>query len=97
MSYQEKATELHESGCNCCQAVLIPFAAECGLTEEQAFRLGSHFGAGMRCGSTCGALTGALMALVSPSRTIRYISLAILLFSLTAKRVSFRMAPPKLR
>lgn len=48
---------------NCCQAVLIPFAAECGLTEEQAFRLGSHFGAGMRCGSTCGALTGALMAL----------------------------------
>ncbi len=48
---------------NCCQSVLIPFAGEMGLTEEQACALGSHFGSGMKHGSTCGALTGALMVL----------------------------------
>ena len=48
---------------NCCQSVLVSFAADLGLTEEQAFALGSNFGAGMRMGSACGALTGALMAL----------------------------------
>ena len=48
---------------NCAQSVLIPFAREAGLTEEQAAALGAHFGSGMRHGSTCGAVTGALMAL----------------------------------
>ena len=48
---------------NCCQAVLIPFAAEMGVTEEQACKMGAHFGSGMRHGSTCGAITGALMVL----------------------------------
>lgn len=48
---------------NCAQSVLIPFAKEAGLTEEQANALASNFGSGMRCGATCGAVTGALMAL----------------------------------
>ncbi len=48
---------------NCAQSVLLPFAAELGLTEEQAYALAAHFGSGMRHGSTCGAVTGALMAL----------------------------------
>lgn len=48
---------------NCCQSVLVPFAKEMGLSEEQAFALGAHFGAGMRQGATCGTLTGALMVL----------------------------------
>ncbi len=48
---------------NCAQSVLIPFAREAGLTEEQANALAAHFGSGMRHGSTCGAVTGALMAL----------------------------------
>ena len=48
---------------NCAQSVLIPFAADCGLTEEQANRLGAHFGSGMKMGATCGAITGALMVL----------------------------------
>ena len=48
---------------NCAQSVLIPFAKEAGLTEEQANALAAHFGSGMRHGSTCGAVTGALMAL----------------------------------
>lgn len=48
---------------NCCQAVLVPFAAECGLSEEAALRLGTNFGSGMRHGGTCGAITGSLMVL----------------------------------
>ena len=48
---------------NCAQSVLMPFAKEAGLTEEQAFALAANFGSGMRHGSTCGAVTGALMAL----------------------------------
>ena len=48
---------------NCAQSVLIPFAKEAGLTEEQANALAENFGSGMRHGSTCGAVTGALMAL----------------------------------
>ncbi len=49
--------------CNCCQAVLITFAEECGLTEQQARALGAPFAAGMKIGSTCGAITGGLMVL----------------------------------
>ena len=48
---------------NCCQSVLVPFCKECGLTEEEAYKLGAHFGSGMHHGSTCGAVTGALMVL----------------------------------
>ena len=63
MDYLEKATKLHESGCNCCQAVIMCVAEKYGLTEEQAYRLGAFFGGGMRCGEVCGAVTGGLMAL----------------------------------
>ena len=66
MTHVEKARQLRastEPHYNCCQSVLIPFAEEMGLTEEQAFALGANFNAGMRCGSVCGALTGALMVL----------------------------------
>lgn len=48
---------------NCCQSVLAAFTEECGITLDQAYKLGAHFGGGMRIGSTCGALTGGLMAL----------------------------------
>lgn len=48
---------------NCCQSVLVPFAKEMGLTEDQAYALGAHFGSGMRHGSVCGALSGALLVL----------------------------------
>lgn len=66
MTHLEKAKELRartDVHFNCCQAVLVTFAQEMGLTEEQAFRLGANFGSGMRCGSVCGTLTGALMVL----------------------------------
>ena len=48
---------------NCCQAAFLPFCKECGLDEETAVKIASHFGSGMKHGSTCGAVTGALMAL----------------------------------
>ena len=63
--YEETAalradTQVHY---NCCQSVLVPFCEECGLSREQAYTLGAHFGSGMKHGSTCGAVTGALMVL----------------------------------
>lgn len=66
MTHLEKARELRartDIHFNCCQSVLVAFAQEMGLTEEQAFNLGAGFGSGMRCGSVCGTLTAALMVL----------------------------------
>ncbi len=66
MTHLEKAQQLRartDVHFNCCQSVLVAFAQDMGLTEEQAYRLGANFGSGMRCGSVCGALTGALMVL----------------------------------
>ncbi len=48
---------------NCCQAVVMPYAHECGMDQNAAKCLCAHFGGGMRHGSTCGAVTGALMVL----------------------------------
>ena len=48
---------------NCAQSVLIPYAEQLGMTQEQARALAENFGAGMRHGATCGAVTGALMVL----------------------------------
>ena len=66
MTHLEKAQELRartDVHFNCCQSVLVAFAEDMGLTEQQAFDLGANFGSGMRCGSVCGTLTGALMGL----------------------------------
>ena len=66
MTHLEKAQELRartDVHFNCCQSVLVAFAEDMGLTEQQAFDLGANFGSGMRCGSVCGTLTGALMLL----------------------------------
>lgn len=66
MKYADQAVaffRIPEPHHNCAQSVLMPFAAQAGLTEEQAYALAANFGSGMRHGSTCGAVTGALMAL----------------------------------
>ena len=60
---KEKALQCFADNLHCSQSILAAFAEECGITEEQAFRLGSCFGSGMRRGNVCGACTGALMAL----------------------------------
>ena len=61
--HREKAVELFSKKYHCSQAVLAAYADECGLTEEQALKLGACFGSGMRKGEVCGACTGALMVL----------------------------------
>ena len=64
--YIERAEELRASTqvhYNCAQSVIVPFAKELGVSEEEVMRFAVHFGGGMKMGSVCGAVTGALMAL----------------------------------
>ena len=63
MDKKTKAIEYFNDHLHCSQSVLAAFAEECGISEKQAFRLGSCFGSGMRKGNVCGACTGALMVL----------------------------------
>jgi len=48
---------------NCAQALLVTFADACGISEEKAFQLGTHFGGGMKMAATCGAITSGLMVI----------------------------------
>lgn len=48
---------------NCAQAILVAFSDVCGISKEQAYALGEHFGSGMKTGNVCGTLTGAYMVL----------------------------------
>ncbi len=59
----KRAVQLYNSRHLCSQAILKTYAEKCGISEEQAMKLGSGFGAGMRKGEVCGACTGALMVL----------------------------------
>ncbi len=63
MKHTELAKHYFDQKFHCSQAVLVAFAEELGLSEEQALKLGACFGGGMCKGEVCGACTGALMAL----------------------------------
>jgi C_GCAxxG_C_C family probable redox protein len=66
MDHMSKVRELRartDVHYNCAQALLVGFSDCCGLSDEEAFALGSGFGAGMKCGETCGTLTAATMIL----------------------------------
>lgn len=63
MNHVETALNLFKSKFHCSQAVFAAFSEELGLSEEQALKIGSCFGSGMRKGEVCGACTGALMVL----------------------------------
>lgn len=63
MNREESAVGIFSEGLNCAQAVLEVFADKTGLERDQAFRVASCFGGGMRKGEVCGAVTGALMVL----------------------------------
>ena len=77
MDHKQDALDTFSNRMHCSQAVLAAFSHECGITREQALKLGSCFGitreqalklgscfgSGMRKGQTCGACTGALMVL----------------------------------
>ncbi|MDC7225117.1 MAG: C-GCAxxG-C-C family protein [Spirochaetales bacterium] len=60
---QKEARQIFDNGFNCAQATLAPFAEELKLSREDALKMTSGFGAGMRKGEVCGAVTGAVMAL----------------------------------
>jgi len=60
----ERATQLHEQGYGCAQAVLTSYASDFGLDESLALKLATGFGSGMgRMCEVCGALTGAFMVI----------------------------------
>ncbi|MCD8047359.1 MAG: C-GCAxxG-C-C family protein [Clostridiales bacterium] len=64
--YMERCRQLREDTTRhygCSQAVFLPVAEAMGMDSETAFRLSSHFRAGMLQGEVCGAVNGALMAL----------------------------------
>lgn len=63
MEHAKQLRDITDKHYNCAQSVLVPFAEEMGISQEQAYNLSAHFGSGMRHGSTCGALSGALMVL----------------------------------
>ena len=64
MKKQEKAMEYFENGCNCSQAVVMPYAKELNVKEEVIQKMAVAFGGGMsKAGKTCGCLTGALMVI----------------------------------
>lgn len=64
MSRADKAKELFEGGCNCCQAVFCAFLDETNLTQEEALRLSAGFGGGFgRLREVCGAVSGMTMVL----------------------------------
>lgn len=63
MSKADKAEELFRRGYNCSQSVFAAFAEEAGMTEEEALRLSSPFGAGFgKLREVCGAVSGMTMA-----------------------------------
>ena len=45
--HKERALQCFAEHLHCSQSILAAFSEECGITEEQAFRLGSCFGSGM--------------------------------------------------
>ncbi|MBQ3007388.1 MAG: C_GCAxxG_C_C family protein [Clostridia bacterium] len=64
MNRPEKAKELFEGGCNCCQAVFCAFLEETNLTKDEALRLSAGFGGGFgRLREVCGAVSGMTMVL----------------------------------
>ena len=64
--YLDKAKELRaivSPHYNCGQSVVLPFAEDAGLTEEQAMGICANFGGGLKRASACGAITGGLVVL----------------------------------
>ena len=55
--------EGEEEHLNCFQRTLIPYSEILGISEDQAKRIGSYFGGGMRAQGTCGPANAALMIL----------------------------------
>lgn len=64
MNKNEKAMEYFGDGCNCSQAVVMPYATELNVGEGAVEKMAVAFGGGMsKAGKTCGCLSGALMVI----------------------------------
>ena len=63
MDKTEKAMELFNKGCNCCQATFLPLCEEINIDPKIALKISSGFGGGMQQGEVCGAVSGAIMFL----------------------------------
>jgi C_GCAxxG_C_C family probable redox protein len=63
MSKVKKAVKCFEDGFNCSQAIFSTYGPDFGVSSEQALKIASGFGGGMRIDGTCGAVTGAFMVL----------------------------------
>ena len=64
--YLARAKELRASTTvryNCGQSVILPFAEDAGLTEEQAMGICANFGGGLRRASACGAIAAGIVVL----------------------------------
>ena len=61
----EKALGYYKQRFNCSQSVFTAYRQEAGLSESDALKLATIFGAGVACtgADLCGAVTGALMAI----------------------------------
>jgi C_GCAxxG_C_C family probable redox protein len=63
MLTEEYVAQKFKEGFDCSMLVLAEFADDLGLTEEEAHKLASCFGAGMYIGGPCGAVSGAFIAI----------------------------------
>lgn len=63
MIHKEKALSLFNKGFHCSQSVLVAYANELDITEEQAIKISHCFNSGMCKGEVCGACSAALMVL----------------------------------
>ncbi len=64
MNKADKAKQLFEGGCNCCQAVFCAFIDENEIPMEKALKISAGLGGGVgRLREVCGAVSGMAMAL----------------------------------
>lgn len=56
------ARQLHRSGCNCCQAVVMAYADQLPIDKENAMKMAAPFGRGLAgCREVCGCVSGMAM------------------------------------
>ena len=63
MLTDEYVSQKFREGIDCSMIILAGAADDIGITKDEAYRLGSCFGAGMLVGGVCGAVTGAFIAI----------------------------------
>ncbi len=63
MDKKQMALGCFDKSFNCAQSVFAAFAEEVGIDKDEALKVASCFGGGMKSGEVCGAVTGALMAI----------------------------------